>query len=100
MPNWEYKTLHYGIEGKVYYGNRFWVVSSPTPGEPGKRYGPIAQSRLIGKISQAMWQLELALKELDDEGWELVSTSFSSGTFHLNGIIVLRRPRTQGETGS
>jgi len=35
--------------------------------------------------------LETALKELDAEGWELVSTSFS-GVFAFYGTAVLRRP--------
>jgi len=37
--------------------------------------------------------LETALEELDVEGWELVSTSFS-GTLAFYGTAVLRRPAT------
>ncbi len=99
MANWEYKTLVYGIEGKVFYSNRFWVDVSTSLDEPGNRYGPTERSRLIGKIFQAMKQLEEALKQLDEEGWELVSTSFSTGIFSFHGMAVLRKSSPSSASG-
>ena len=55
--------------GKVVYSLRFWADSA------GKAYGPRERSTLIGGIARQMRQLEEALKELDREGWELVSVS-------------------------
>lgn len=90
MSNWEYKTLVYAIEGKVIYSERFWADSA------GKAYGPRERSRLIGGESYQMWQLEEALKELDGEGWELVSVSTRlSFPFTRGGSAVLRRPAAQ-----
>jgi hypothetical protein len=47
---------------------------------------------LIGGIHQQMRQLEQALKELDQEGWELVSASIWMTFFTRHGVAVLRRP--------
>ncbi len=90
MTNWEYKTLHYAYEGKVVYSVRFWADAE------GKAYGPRERSRLIAGESWQMHQLEGALKELDGEGWELVSVSTRlSFPFSLGGSAVLRRPSAQ-----
>jgi hypothetical protein len=87
MSHWEYKTLTYSIEGKYFYSLRFWVDSA------GKTHGTRERSSLIGGIVVQMQQLEKALKELDEEGWELVSVSVwmaFPGVRH--GCAVLRRP--------
>jgi hypothetical protein len=86
MPQWEYKTLTYGIEGKVMYSLRFWEDASR------RAYGPKERARLIGGIHQQMRQLEAALKELDQEGWEVVSVSICMTFFTRHGVAVLRRP--------
>jgi hypothetical protein len=87
MPQWEYKTLTYAIEGKVVYSLRFWADSS------GRAYGPKERARWIGGIFQQMRQLEEALNELDRDGWELVSMSVSVVfLFVRHGAAVLRRP--------
>jgi hypothetical protein len=90
MSGWEYKTLVYSIEGKVVYSLRFWADSA------GKAYGPRERSTLIGGIIRQMRQLEEALKELDREGWELVSVSaWLAFPFTRHGCAVLRRPSAQ-----
>jgi hypothetical protein len=66
MPQWEYKTLTCGIEGKVVYSLRFWEDASR------RAYGPKVRGRLVGGIHQQLRQLEEAVKQLDQEGWELV----------------------------
>ena len=86
MTHWEYKTLTYCIEGKVVYSLRFWEDSSR------RAYGPKERARLIGGIHQQARQLEAALKELDQEGWELVSASIWMTFFTRHGVAVLRRP--------
>ena len=84
MPQWEYKTLTYGIEGKYVYSLRFWEDFSR------QTYGP--KERSMTGIPQQMRQLEEALKELDQEGWELVSASIWLNFFTRQGVAVLRRP--------
>jgi hypothetical protein len=51
------------------------------------------QTGSVGFLHLVMHQLELALAELDDEGWDLVSTSVSVASLGLNGAAVLRRPK-------
>ena len=85
-PHWEYKTLVYSVEGKYYYSLRFWADSQ------GKAYGPRERSTLIGGIARQMRQLEQALQELDQEGWELVSVStWMAFLVTRHGTAVLRR---------
>jgi hypothetical protein len=91
LSRWEYKTIVYSIEGKYFYSLRFWADSK------GKVYGPRERAKLIGGIARQMRQLEQALKELDQEGWELVSVStwmVFLATKH--GTAVLRRPLANG----
>ena len=86
MAHWEYKALTYLIEGKYYYSLRYW-------GDPstGKVYGPRERSTIL--IWRQMQQLEAALKELDQEGWELVSVSvWTAFPMTRHGCAVLRRP--------
>jgi hypothetical protein len=82
---WEYKSLTYSLQGKVVYSLRFWADSS------GRAYGPKDRARLIGGIAQQVRQLGEALKELDQEGWELVSVSVWMTFFVRHGVAVLRR---------
>ena len=44
--------------------------------------------------------LETALKAMDAEGWELVSYTYSSTLFYLNGTAILRRPANEGKEGT
>jgi hypothetical protein len=83
---WEYKTLVYSIEGKYFYSLRYWADSQ------GKAYGPRERSTLIAGIARQMRQLEQALRDLDQEGWELVSVSaWMAFPATRHGAAVLRR---------
>jgi len=96
MAQWEYKSLTYGKEGKVVYSLRFWEDASR------RTYGPKERGRLIGGVHQQMRQLEVALKQVDQEGWELVSVSVSVWMifFARHGVAVLRRPAQAGSESS
>lgn len=97
MAKWEYMTLIYGTADK--HGRR-WVVTAPEIHSESQQVGEAEKGRFVGKVWQAMRLLETALVELDAEGWELVSTSFS-GILNLYGTAVLRRPAAiGGETSS
>lgn len=91
MARWEYITLIYPTADK--HGRR-WVVTAPDVASESKQVGKAEKGRLAGRIWQALRLLETALQELDAEGWELVSTSFS-GIFTFYGTAVLRRPAAQ-----
>ena len=93
MARWEYITLVYGTGDR--HGRR-WVVTAPDATSESKQVGKAEKGRFVGRIWQAMRLLETALKELDAEGWELVSTSFS-GIFTFYGTAVLRRPAAKGQ---
>lgn len=88
MAKWEYITLVYGTADK--HGRR-WVITASDIRSEGKQVGQAERSRFLGRIWQAMRLLQTALEELDADGWELVSTSFS-GIFSFYGTAVLRRP--------
>ena len=87
MSHWDYKTLVYCLQGRF----RFWADTT------GKTYGPRERTTLVGGIPRQMRQLEGALTELDQEGWELVSMSVWM-VFPLtrHGCAVVRRPSVQG----
>ena len=89
MRNWEYMTLIYGTETRKH--GRRWVVTAPEITAESTQVGKAERGRFVGKIWQAMRLLETALEEMDAQGWELVSTSFS-GIFAFYGTAVLRRP--------
>lgn len=72
MGSYEYKALIYAIEGKYTHSLRYWCELSGS-----KAYGEKQRARLIGAIPSQMKQLEQAMTELDQEGWELVSHSTS-----------------------
>jgi hypothetical protein len=88
MDQWEYKTLTYALQGQVFYSLRFWADSS------GKAYGLQERSRWVGGVAHQLQQLETALRELDRDGWELVSVSvWTSFPLTRQGAAVLRRPK-------
>ncbi|MDZ4683581.1 MAG: hypothetical protein SH850_00745 [Planctomycetaceae bacterium] len=96
MAQWEYRTLIYGtamaLPGRGWFrGFRRWVITAPTLTSPSEQVGEAEPDHFVGRIWQAMRLLETALKQLDVEGWELVSTSFS-GNLGVYGTAVLRRP--------
>jgi hypothetical protein len=87
MAQWEYKTLTYTFERKFFNSLRYWADSS------GRAYGPRELERNFGGVAYQMRQLELALKELDQDGWELFSASvWTSWPYTQHGTAILRRP--------
>ncbi len=96
MTRWEYTTIVMRTLGQV---TRRWVIASPDPKIPAKQVGEAEKSRFtfISSLGQGVRLLETALKEMDAEGWELVSHSFSHFIFAFYGTAVLRRPASQGE---
>ena len=93
MAKWEYITLVYGTADKR---GRRWVITAPDVTSESQQAGKAERGRFIGRIWQAMRLLETALEELDADGWELVSTSFS-GVFSFYGTAVLRRPAAKNQ---
>jgi hypothetical protein len=91
MSRWEYITLVYGTGDRL---GRRWVVTAPNATSKSRQVGAAEKGRWAGRIWQAMRLLETALKELDADGWELVTASLS-GLFNLYGTAVLRRPIAQ-----
>ncbi len=96
MAQWEYTTIIMGTPDKK---GRRWVIT-PIAIEPdkmpGEQVGEAEKPRFFGKLWQGLHLLESALKEMDAEGWELVSHSFS-GTLAFYGTAVLRRPASKVE---
>ena len=97
MANWEYRTLMYLPHGTKGVGCGWSVVGEW--GEDPKRVGDTAKPRFIGKVWQAAKLLETALVELDLDGWELVSTSYS-GVIGFYGLAVVRRAAVDNSSGS
>lgn len=92
MAKWQYMTLIYGTETRQH--GRRWVITAPDITAESKQVGQSEKGRFMGRLWQALRLLETALEELDADGWELVSTSFS-GLFNLYGTAVVRRPKSQ-----
>lgn len=88
MPRWEYRTLIYG---SAVHGQRRWVITAPDAQAASQQVGDAEKSRFVGQVWQGMRLLESALRQLDADGWELVSASFA-GTFSFYGCAVLKRP--------
>jgi len=88
MNRWEYKTLIFSSSSRT----AAWRVASADWKSEPEIVGPAEKLRFAGKLWQAGWLLQQALEVMDEEGWELVSSSFS-GLFNLYGVDVLRRPR-------
>lgn len=87
MAQWEYRTLMYGTGDPL----RRWVITAPDARTACQQVGDAEKGRFMGRIWQGLHLLESALRELDADGWELVSVSFS-GIFSFYGCAVLRRP--------
>ena len=87
MAQWEYRTLIYGTPDPL----RRWVITGSDAKTPCQQVGEAAKGRFAGRIWQGLHLLETALRELDADGWELVSASFS-GILSFYGCAVLRRP--------
>lgn len=87
MAQWEYRTLIYGTANPL----RRWVITAPDAKTASQQVGDAEKGRFVGRIWQGMRLLESALRELDADGWELVSASFS-GILSFYGCAVLRRP--------
>ena len=88
MAHWEYKTLTYVHEPKAFSRRRYWADAA------GTAYGPKERGRWVAAVAQQMGQLEVALAELDRDGWELASASVWSEYSTRTGAAVLRRPAT------
>jgi len=86
MAQFEYRTLIYGTPDPM----RRWVITSPDAQTPCQQVGTAEKGRFVGRIWQAMRLLETALREVDADGWELVSASFS-GILSFYGCAVLKR---------
>lgn len=87
MAQFEYRTLMYGTPDPL----RRWVITAPDAKTPCQQVGDAEKGRFVGRIWQGMRLLESALRELDADGWELVSVSFS-GILSFYGCAVLKRP--------
>ena len=70
MAQWEYTTIGMGTPDK---NGRKWVITAPDAETAGKQIGEAEKPRFIGRFWQGMRLLETALKEMDADGWELVS---------------------------
>ena len=94
MKTYEYKALTYLIEGKYTHSLRYWGDST------GKAYGKKEKSKWIGGVGWQMEQLEEALAELDEDGWELVTMSiWTAFLVTRHGTAMLRRAVRQNEDG-
>lgn len=85
MTKYEYKALFYTIEGKYTHSLRYWADCQE------KAYGKKEKSRLLGGINGQMEQLQEALQELGEEGWELVTMSITTLFLTRHGTVMLRR---------
>lgn len=96
MVTWEYRTLIYGTPAAApgsfgrFRGVRHWAFAAPTHDAASVVVGESEQARFVGKLWQANRLLESALAQLDREGWELVSASFS-GLIGLYGTAIVKR---------
>lgn len=95
MAKYEYRTLLYGTPERG--GLRRWVITAASADSESAQVGAAEKSRHVGRVWQALHLLETALRELDAEGWEFVSTSFAGGLFGFFGTAVLRRSPAAGE---
>ena len=94
MAQYDYTTIIMPTNpGKL---GRRWVLTSSDPKTPGKQVGEKEKPRFGDRLRQGLRLLESAVKEMDAEGWELVSHSFHDwfiGGFW--GTAVLRRPASR-----
>ena len=89
MAKWEYMTLMMGTPDKK---GRRWIVCLDDPKTPGKQVGEAEKPRFVGRLWQGVRILKTAIKEMDEEGWELVSHSFSGLVLAFYGVATFRRP--------
>ena len=89
MAGWEYTTI---VMGSPDQKGRRWVTASTDPAVPSRQVGEARKPRFSGRIWQALQLLETALEEMDKDGWELVSHSFSGLIIGFYGTAILRRP--------
>ena len=89
MAQYDYTTIIMPTNpGKL---GRRWVLTSSEA--PGKQVGEVEKARFFDRLAQGLRTLESAVKEMDAEGWELVSHSFHNwGMGGFWGTAVLRRP--------
>jgi hypothetical protein len=97
MAQWEYTTIAMGTPDNK---GRRWVITAPDAETLGQQIGEAEKPRFIARFWQGMRLLETALKAMDAEGWELVSYTYSSTLFYLNGTAILRRPANEGKEGT
>ena len=88
MAHWEYRTLMYGTADPL----RRWVITAPDAKTTCQQVGDAEKRRFVGRIWQGLHLLETALRELDADGWELVSVSVSGLLFSFYGCAILKRP--------
>ena len=88
MAQWEYRSLMYGTADPL----RRWVITAPDAKTACQQVGEAEKGRFVGRIWQGLHLLETALRELDADGWELVSVSFSGLLFSFYGCAILKRP--------
>ena len=96
MATWEYRTLMFMLHQKK--GTCGWAIVEGDPSPDLERVGD-SEKRRFWKMWQAAKLLETALVELDLDGWELVSTSYS-GFWGFYGFAVVRRSVTGNPHGS
>lgn len=94
MQRWEYTAIMMGTPDNQ---GRRWVTVSPDPKAPAQQVGEAEKPRYIGRLWQGVRLLESAVKEMDAEGWELVSHSFSGNVVGFYGTAILRRSTSTTE---
>ena len=95
MAQWDYTTI---VMFKPDRNGRRWLRVSPDPKIVGEQVGEAEKPWTLGSLGQGARLLETALKEMDAEGWELVSHSFYGPGFGgFYGTAVLRRPASKVE---
>lgn len=88
MTRWEYRSICMGTPDK---NGRRWKVVTHDGSVSGRQVGDAEKPRLVGRFWQVIRLLETAVKELDGEGWELVSHSMSHSLFATTGTALFRR---------
>ena len=91
MVNREHMTLVMGAPDSE--GRRWKKISSDPQKPTGQQVGFAEKPCLVGRLHQGTRLLESAVREMDQEGWELVSHSFSGLIFAFYGVAVFRREK-------
>ena len=90
MPQWEYTTL---VMGTPDNRGRCWVRVSSDPATPGEAVGSTEKPSFSSRLWQGVRLLNSAIDEMDKEGWELVTYSFSGLLFYFYGVATFRRSK-------